>query len=100
MAKTTTVKALRVAAWAAAIWIGCVGFALVLGLLNDNVLHCRIDEASAYPCVVLGFDIGLPLAVMGNVGLIAAFGFPLFLLTILFSLLVAAVSFAFGRSRK
>lgn len=52
-------------------WAACAG--AVLWLSGPH--GCRIDEAGAYPCVVLGRDIGQAAAMMG---ILAAWGPLLF----------------------
>lgn len=49
------------------VWLGCVLGVLILGSLYG----CRIDEAGAYPCDVLGRDVGETAAMLG---VLAAWG--------------------------
>lgn len=71
-------------------WVLCFGVA-VLGGEFASMAGCKLNEGGEYPCPVFGMDFGPFLSILLGLGLLAAFGSPLFVLAILGCLIVAGV---------
>ena len=75
-----------------AIWIGCLLVCLATSWFAPNVLHCQLSGAGPIPCNVLGVDIGNALSFLSlGLGLLFAFGAPLFIIAFVFFLVVGIV---------
>jgi hypothetical protein len=61
-------------------------FAPILSLVTCGIIAtivgCEVSEAGPQPCMILGLDIGRPLAIMGVLGWFMFFTIPIGLLSL------------------
>ncbi len=71
------------------VWLPALMFGIALAV--GNLAECELSEAEVRPCVIGGFDLGLPLTVMSVMGWIVLALLPFMALTLGIGRLWAAV---------